>query len=276
MQKVLYTSQIEEYSKYLEANIINYLKDGQTETFESFQKFSLISFDWYDVHSEEISVSQIIIYIDHEDLFFFCEDLRSFKKVSTLISGEETNQKALYLFFVGLIKDDMKKLDTLEEEILDTEEAALSNRTLDYLHDIHEYRKELIRLKRYYEHLSTIFDNLIANDNNLFKDDGIRNFSIIGNRIDRFYKNVLNLRDYVTQMREACQAQLDLEQNNLMRTFTVITAVFLPLTLIVGWYGMNFINMPELTWQYGYLAVTILSVLVCAALLIFFKRKKWF
>ena len=77
-------------------------------------------------------------------------------------------------------------------------------------------------------------------------------------------------------MRDAYQAQIDIEQNNLMRIFTVITAVFLPLTLMVGWYGMNFKYMPELEWQYSYPVFIVVSVLVCIVLLIIFKKKKWF
>jgi magnesium transporter len=76
-------------------------------------------------------------------------------------------------------------------------------------------------------------------------------------------------------MREAYQAQIDLQQNELMRLFTVITALFLPLTLLVGWYGMNFQGMPELTWKYGYPAVIGLSVLISAGLILWFKWKHW-
>lgn len=76
--------------------------------------------------------------------------------------------------------------------------------------------------------------------------------------------------------REACQAQIDLEQNRLMRAFTVITALFLPLSLIAGWYGMNFTHMPELDWRYGYPAVIVLSALVCVILLVWFRRRRWF
>lgn len=61
-----------------------------------------------------------------------------------------------------------------------------------------------------------------------------------------------------------------------MRAFTVITALFLPLSLIAGWYGMNFTHMPELDWRYGYPAVIVLSALVCVILLVWFRRRKWF
>ena len=64
--------------------------------------------------------------------------------------------------------------------------------------------------------------------------------------------------------------------NQTMKLFTVITSIFFPLTIIVGWYGMNFQSMPEFAWKYGYLYVILLSVFVVAAFVLLGKRKKWF
>jgi magnesium transporter len=60
-----------------------------------------------------------------------------------------------------------------------------------------------------------------------------------------------------------------------MKVFTVLTAVFLPLTLIVGWFGMN-VKMPEYSWTYGYPYVIVLSIVVCGICGWIFKKKKWF
>jgi magnesium transporter len=93
--------------------------------------------------------------------------------------------------------------------------------------------------------------------------------------VDRLYRNVNNLRDYVTQVREAYQAQEDINLNSIMKLFTVITAIFLPLTLIVGWYGMNF-PMPEYNLSFGYPLVIALSALVVAVCVGYFKKHDWF
>ncbi len=55
----------------------------------------------------------------------------------------------------------------------------------------------------------------------------------------------------MAQLREAYQSQLAIQQNDLMRVFTIVTVLFLPLTLITGWFGMNFVNMPELQSAWG-------------------------
>ena len=66
-----------------------------------------------------------------------------------------------------------------------------------------------------------------------------------------------------------------MRQNRIMTLLTVVTTIFMPLTLIAGWYGMNFRYMPELEWRLGYPAVIVLSAAIVAYCLILFKRKKW-
>ena len=153
--------------------------------------------------------------------------------------------------------------------------TALSRGKLACVPEIVRFRRELLRLKKYYEQLQSIFEELTENDNGLFSEDSLRWFEVLSNRVDRLLKSTINLRDYVTQVREAYQAQLDIQANNIMKVFTVVTSVFLPLSLITGWYGMNFVNMPELTWQGGYPTIIGVCVAVVAGLLIMFKRKKW-
>jgi magnesium transporter len=77
------------------------------------------------------------------------------------------------------------------------------------------------------------------------------------------------------QVRDLYHAQLEVRQNRIMTLLTVVTTIFMPLTLIAGWYGMNFRYMPELEWRLGYPVVIAVSVLIVVFCLIFFKKKKW-
>ena len=102
-------------------------------------------------------------------------------------------------------------------------------------------------------------------------------------RLNHFLRKVENLRgetrmlhEYATQISSEYQAQVDIDQNRVMKVLTIVTAIFLPLSLIAGWYGMNFPNMPLLGWRYGYITVAAVSALVVALLIWYFKRKKWF
>ena len=70
------------------------------------------------------------------------------------------------------------------------------------------------------------------------------------------------------------QSQLHIRETKSMNLLTIISSIFLPLTLIAGWYGMNFKFMPELSWRGGYIYVAILSIVIVIIEIIIFKRKK--
>ena len=84
-----------------------------------------------------------------------------------------------------------------------------------------------------------------------------------------------SLLDYTNQIRDTYQSRLDVKQNRIMTVLTVVTTVFMPLTLIAGWYGMNFKYMPELDSVWGYPVVIGVSALIFIVSLVFFKGKKW-
>ena len=72
MQKIIYMNQIQEYSSYIDQSVIDYIKEGQIETFESFEKYDIIAFKWYDIRDIDSDSEKIMIYIDKDDLFFLC------------------------------------------------------------------------------------------------------------------------------------------------------------------------------------------------------------
>lgn len=276
MQKVLLLKDINQVSEHLEPEVFKYITCLQTHSFESFEKFNLFAFEWYDVNSDVTQTSRVLIYTDKNDLFIFCQNQRVYIHMKEIFLQDMDNEKALYHFFVNLMKNDATYFEEYEKEITEAEDNTLSGSMKGELDKVISFHRELLRLKKYYEQLDIILDNLTANDNDMLSEKGERLMNIIQNRVHRYQSNVLNLRDYVTQMREAYQAQIDIQQNELMKIFTIITSIFLPLTLIVGWYGMNFTNMPELTWKYGYISVIFFSTMVSVFMIIYFKRKNWF
>ena len=130
-------------------------------------------------------------------------------------------------------------------------------------------------LKRYYVQLLRLCQDMEENENGLISGRQLKRFRMMTRRVERLLDTTDSLRDYVSQVREAYQSQVDINLNNLMRIFTVLTAVFSPLTLIVGWYGMN-LRMPESRWAWGYPMVIVISLAVCVATVVLFKKKKWF
>ena len=169
----------------------------------------------------------------------------------------------------------MDHLERFEDRLDATMNAILAGKLDSALDTIVRERRELVRLKRYYEQLGVVFDDILLDDDPLFSEKILNRLSILDSRIDRYAGKVQNLQAIVSQMQDTYQAQLSIQQNDLMKVFTIVTAIFLPLTLLAGWYGMNFADMPELHWRYGYPAVAGVSLAIVLGLVWFFKRKKW-
>ena len=169
----------------------------------------------------------------------------------------------------------MTVFDDLEKEIVELEQALITTQKRDCVKEIISLRKKLMILKKYHEQILDILECLSENENNIFDENTMKYFDRMQKKTERYYQNILNLRESVTQVRESYQAQVDINLNYTMKIFTVITTIFLPLTLIVGWYGMNF-DMPEYNWHHSYAMVIGLSLGVVVAGVAFFKKKGWF
>lgn len=279
METVLPLSRLGEMRDVMDRRVLRHIHEGQSEAFEGFEGFDLIAFDWYDIRSDRTETGRFLLYLDRQRLLCFCEEERALTRAKSIFDALEeetlTQEQLLHRFFVRLLQGDMDHLDALEGEIADGEDAVLAQPDAACLEKISLWRRELLRLRRYYEQLDSIFRELADNENGLLGPETARRFSNLGNRTERYLNTVQNLRESVSHLREAYQSQLSIRQNDLMKIFTVVTAVFLPLTLLTGWYGMNFAAMPELRWRYGYPAVILLGAVIVGGLLYWFKRKKW-
>jgi magnesium transporter len=190
--------------------------------------------------------------------------------------GREMTHKTVVLALIdNLLRDDFMVLGNIEDEIAEMEDSVSSGEIESRMKDISSLRRKIRPMKRFYEHLVDMFGDIDDNDNGFFIETELKYASRISGRVERLYRTVLNLRDYITQVREAYQAQMDIGLNVVMKTFTVITAIFLPLTLLAGWYGMN-LRMPEFDWKFGYLFVIGISISIVVFCLAMFKKKNWF
>ena len=118
-------------------------------------------------------------------------------------------------------------------------------------------RKETMAWFRYYSQLDDVACELRENENGFFTDSEQLLFHMFEDRVIRLREESQLLREYCTQI------------------LTIVTTIFLPLTLLVGWYGMNFVGMPELTWKYGYPVVVIVSIVTVGISLWVCKKKKF-
>ena len=184
-------------------------------------------------------------------------------------------ERFLYDFLDQIVKDDLRlmenyetELDSMEQKIIDGDEDLPSGR----LNDI---RNDIRYLRIHYDQLMDLAAELQENENGFFEIENLRYFRLFIDRAARLHDTASALRDYTMQLRDLYKAQLDIKQNRIMTVLTVVTTIFMPLTLIAGWYGMNFRVMPELNWEWSYPVVIAVSIAIVIGSLLFFKKKKW-
>ena len=196
-----------------------------------------------------------------------------YRKLKPLLSNAESPDSCLVFFLEYLSVNDLFYLQRIEGKLDKMENNMANQNSEQFFQSLIKIRKRLSNFHSYYEQMLEIGDQM---QTELYKDI-IRNrdfWKKYSRRMDRLLDYVKLLREYALQMRELYQSMIDARQNRVMSLLTVITTLFLPLTLLTGWYGMNFSYMPELHWKYSYPLVCLLAVILITVEIIYFKKKK--
>lgn len=187
-----------------------------------------------------------------------------------------TLERLIFAFLETYVSRDNTILERMEKDISIYEDMINAHKlNKDFNYKITSIRKKLLMLDNYYQQFVSIGEELEENTADIFQEENLHYFGVFCSRAERLSNNTRMLQEYSVHVREAYHAQLDYDLNRIMKIFTVVTTIFLPLTLIVGWYGMNFTSMPELTWRYGYLYVIVLCIIVAVICIIYFRKKKF-
>lgn len=179
----------------------------------------------------------------------------------------------LLLVLQGLIEDDIFFLSRFEKELEALEDTLLHCLPAGFFLTLTTHRRRLSALNAYYEQLTNLGEQMQAQVRPRENAEAWANFA---RRTELLQNHVRLLRENIVQLRELYHAQQDAKQNRVIMVLTVVTTLFLPLTLLTGWYGMNFRYMPELHWAYGYPAVIFIAACSIALEILYFKKKKFF
>ena len=217
--------------------------------------------------------------LDERGMVFIDEHGTARKIIETIRETKRWREPSLehfiYDFLEQIINRDFPIIESFETELDKIEDKILSGDTDDTLPRVNQIRSIVRRLLIHYEQMTDMVQELEENENGFFTEENLRYIHLFMNRMDRLCNRAASLRDHALQVRDLYREQLEVRQNRTVTLLTVVTTIFMPLTLIVGWYGMNFRNMPELDSPLGYPAVIVVSIAIAVGMLIFFKKKKW-
>ncbi len=180
-----------------------------------------------------------------------------------------------YALVDALVDHFFPVLESLGEALEDLEEEVLDRPTRDCVVQLHGLKRTLLGMRRsawpqreVVNGLSRDETGMVANETKIFLRDCYDHTIQIMDLIETY-------RDLTAGMMDLYLSSLGIRTNEIMRVLTVVTTIFIPLTFIVGVYGMNFENMPELHSRYGYYIVMIIMAVMAFAMVLYFKRKRW-
>lgn len=197
------------------------------------------------------------------------------EKRINMVKDVHRPEELLLFLMEQMIVEDVLYLSNIELETEKMEESIISDKSSDFFTLLTKYRQKLSELNIYYEQMIDIGEMFQSPSCSEYDMD-VKIWEKFAARAERLQNHVHLLSENMLQLRELYQSRQESRNNKIMGILTVVTTFFLPLTLITGWYGMNFVNMPELRWRYGYLVVIIVSILIAIGEYIYFKRKKYF
>ena len=278
---------IEEICTYLNIHKLSMediLSVGQRPKMEEYQDYiqAVLKILTLDSTDETIEYEQLSFILKGNILVTFQEKTGDvFDSVRNRIKegkGNVRKRGADYLLYalLDLVVDHyFIVLENFGEKLEDLETELLNNPDKTTLNKLHRLRRETLLLRRTVYPLREMISRfekleepLISNNIKVFIRD-------LYDHTIKVIENIEVLRDMTSGLLDLYMNTTSNKMNEIMKVLTILTSIFIPLTFISGVYGMNFVNMPELEFKYGYFAVLGLMVLVLIAMLIYLKRKKW-
>jgi magnesium transporter len=157
----------------------------------------------------------------------------------------------------------------------DLEDFILSNPSRNMNEDIIRLRRKISELRRMIFMMHEAVKKILSEGTSYIKEDTLMYFKDILDHTNHLSSDFESFRDYVTSIMDIYMSTLSNNLNIIMKTLTIFSLFFVPLTFLAGIYGMNFEYMPELHFKWGYPAILAVMLMAVSALYFYLKRKKW-
>lgn len=166
-------------------------------------------------------------------------------------------------------------LEALGERLEDLEETLVTEPEQGALRDIHNLKREMLFFRKALWPLREVVGTLSRGESPLLKQATLPYVRDAYDHTIQVIDTLETYRDILSGMLDIYLSSISNRMNQVMKVLTIISTIFIPLTFVAGVYGMNFENMPELKWEYGYPAVLLIMGAVSVAMLFFFRTRKW-
>ncbi len=236
----------------------------------------------YDEDAEEIDTEQLSLVLGPHFLLTFREAssplFEGLRESIVEGRGRIRNEGADYLVscLIDVVVDKyFEILDKLAVRIEQVEEELGVGPRRETIRDIHELRTDMIVLRRSLWPLRDVIGKLAKGDKPVIRDSTLPYLRDVHDHAIHVVETLDTYRELVTGIHDIYLSTTGNKLNEIMTVLAIIGTIFIPLTFLTGWYGMNFKAMPELASPWGYPGAIIIALASTVVMLIFFRWKKW-
>lgn len=261
------------------------LNTGHRPKMEDFGDFIFVTLKMlsFDSNTNKIDREQVSLVLGPNYILSFNErEDEIFNPLKEHIRkglGRLRNMGADYLFYAlldSIVDSYFMVLESLGERIEFLEERLVTNPSPVTLNSIHNLKTGMIFLAKSVWPLREIIAGLGRGESQLVKEStGVYLRDVYDHTI-QVIDTVETYRDMITGMLDIYLSSINNRIGEVMKVLTVIATIFIPLTFIVGIYGMNFKYMPELEWKWSYPVVWLIMIIIGVLMGVYFKKRKWF
>ncbi len=247
---------------------------------EFFDAYTFITLKMLELEagSKELNSEQLSLIIGDKFLLMFQERPGdSFNPIRERIrtaKGKVRSKDAYYLAYLLLdtvVDNYIHVSEELAKQIEVLEASILKRPTEFTLHRILRLRQELLDFKRSIDPLKEAINTVTRE----LDDEISKYYRDLYDHIIYESENLAVYREMLANLLDLYHSSLNIRTNQVMKVLTIVTTIFVPLTFIVGIYGMNFDYMPELRWHYGYPSLMGLMLIIVVGMLLYFRKKRW-
>jgi magnesium transporter len=188
------------------------------------------------------------------------------------------SRKEDYLFyrFIDVLVDEYKTvLDHIEDHTEELEATSIELAENSNIATIHTLRRQLNRMRRNVQPLSTIIHRLYHEPGEYFQEQTMHFLRDLLDDIEHVFQRIESARENLLNIMDINFTNISMKTNEVMRVLTIVATMFIPMTFLAGIYGMNFEFMPELGWKYAYAVFWLVMSVLAITMIVFFKRNRW-
>ncbi|TBL70042.1 magnesium/cobalt transporter CorA [Paenibacillus thalictri] len=254
------------------------MEEEQRPKIEIYDSHYFIVMNSIRFDDEEIFLRSLNIFLGkHYIITVTRQKINEIRTLKPILWEEEISAPDYFLYhLIDLVVDNYTIVaDRIEAKIEKLEEDILVHTKKSHLHEIIGLRSEILWLKKVLVPQREVLAALNKKELRLISEPLKKYFGDIYENAIKIAETFDTFRDLMGNLREAYQSSVANRANEIMRIFTALTTIFMPLTFITGIYGMNFEYIPGLHWEYGGVAILIFMILVGLTMLLVFRKKDW-